>query len=421
MPDAFSTVFWGVLTFSILVVLHEGGHYLAARAFGVKVHEFMVGLPGPALRYRSRRTGTAFGITAVPLGGYVRIAGMEPGPEDELLGPALAISTRLGRVDAAVLARELGVEVERASSLLVTLADWGAITAATDDDVSYLATFEAAEAADPDALLDRARSVTYRALSKPKRIIVLSMGVITNLLTAVLVFTVVLGVWGYYTQSLTLYDVLPDSGAEAAGLQPGDRITSIGDTEVDEWMVLTREISALTPGDRTEVGYVRDGTADTVTVTIGESETGAPVLGIVSDVEQVNPSIGQAAVESIRLTGMVFVAIGRFFSPETFQESVEGARSIVGITVEVAEAARTGPLSYAWIVALLSLSLGVMNILPIPPLDGGKVALELVEAAVRRPLGRRFSLGLSLSGALLLFSLIGYLMYADIMRYFVDG
>jgi len=421
MPDALSTILWGVLTFSILVVLHEGGHFLAARAFGVKVHEFMVGLPGPAVRFRSKRSGTAFGITAIPLGGYVRIAGMEPGPEDALLAPALKAATLAGRTDANGLASDIGVDVEHASKLLATLADWGALAPATDDDISYLATLEADEDTDSTALLDTARSVTYRALSKPKRIIVLSMGVLTNLVTALLVFTVVLGVWGYYTQSLTLYDVQPDSGAEQAGLLAGDRVTSIGGTELEDWMMLTREISAREPGDRVEVGFVRAGETDSVTVVIGESESGAPVLGVVSDVEQVNPSIGEAAMESVRLTGMVFVAIGRFFSPETFQESVEGAHSIVGITVIVAEAARMGPLSYAWIVALLSLSLGVMNILPIPPLDGGKIAMEIVEAVARRPLSRRFSLGLSLSGAVLLFSLIGYLMYADVMRFFIQN
>ena len=63
------------------------GHFLAARAFGVKVHEFMVGLPGPALRLHTKNMD--WGVTAVPLGGYVRIAGMEPGAEDELLGDAL--------------------------------------------------------------------------------------------------------------------------------------------------------------------------------------------------------------------------------------------------------------------------------------------------------------------------------------------
>jgi len=421
MTDAGSTVLWGVLTFSILVVIHEGGHFLAARAFGVKVHEFMVGLPGPALRLRSKRTGTAFGVTAIPLGGYVRIAGMEPGPEDELLAPALKAATIARRTDANRLAAEIGVDVDRAARLLATLADWGALEPAPDDEVSYLAVLEADEHTDETALLDSARSVTYRALSKPKRITVLSMGVLANLLTALVVFTTVLSVWGYYTQSLTLYDVAPGSGAAAAGLRAGDRIVAIDGEELADWTALTAAIARTNPGDSVEVVYVRDGQTARTTAVITESEHGTPVLGVVSDVERVNPTLGEAALESVRLTGMVFAAIGRFFSPETFGESVEGARSIVGISVEVAEAARSGPLSYAWMVALLSLSLGVMNILPIPPLDGGKVAIEVVEVVVRRPLGRRFSLGLSLTGAVLLFSLIGYLMYADVVRYFIEG
>ncbi len=420
MPYAMSTILWGVLTFSILVILHEGGHFLAARTFGVKVHEFMIGLPGPALRFRSRRSKTAFGITAIPLGGYVRIAGMEPGPEDELLGTALKIATVERRIDAGRLAAAMGVTVERASSLLTTLADWGSLEPAPDDEISYLAVLEAQEDTDSTALLARARSVTYRALSKPKRIVVLSMGVLVNLFTALLVFTVVLSIWGYYTQSLALYDVLPDSAAQQAGLRPGDRITSIGEREIDDWFVLTQAVTAHEPGTRIDVGFVRDGQPRQTTVTLDASETGQAILGVVSDVEHVELSVTQATLESFRMTGMVFMAIGRFFSPDTFQESLEGARGIVGITVEVAEAARTGPLNYAWIVALLSLSLGALNILPIPPLDGGKILMEVAEAIAGKQFDRRVSLGISLSGALLLFSLIGYLMYADVVRYFIE-
>ncbi|MDY0087637.1 MAG: M50 family metallopeptidase [Coriobacteriia bacterium] len=421
MTSAGSTILWGVLTFSILVVIHEGGHFLAARFFGVKVHEFMVGLPGPALRFRSKRSGTVFGVTAIPLGGYVRIAGMEPGPEDELLASALDSALAAGRIDSEGLAAELGVEVEHAARLLATLADWGALAPATDDEVSYLAAMSARPDDTAAETLDLARSVTYRALSKPKRITVLSMGVIANLLTALLVFTTVLSVWGYYTQSLTLYDVAPDSGAAHAGLQAGDRIAGFDGDEVADWPSLTAAISHTVPGDVVEIEYLRHGDVRTTEAVIGKSEEGDPVLGVVSDTEHVNLSVPEAAVESVRMTGMVFAAIGKFFSPSTFQESVEGARSIVGISIEVAEAARTGPLNYAWMVALLSLSLGAMNILPIPPLDGGKIAVELIEAAAGRPLGRRFSLGLSLSGAMLLFSLIGYLMYADVVRYFFQG
>ncbi len=94
---------------------------------------------------------------------------------------------------------------------------------------------------------------------------------------------------------------------------------------------------------------------------------------------------------------------------------------MVGISVEVSRAVKSGPIDYAFIVALLSLSLGVMNILPIPPLDGGKIAIELWEAMVGRPLSRKFAIGLSATGTLLLLMFIGYLMYTDVMRYVVQG
>jgi regulator of sigma E protease len=116
----------------------------------------------------------------------------------------------------------------------------------------------------------------------------------------------------------------------------------------------------------------------------------------------------------------VFAAVGSLVDPRTFATSLQGARSVVGISYEVARAVADGPLSYAWMMALLSLSLGVMNILPIPPLDGGKVASELVEALIRRPIPRKVSLAFSATGTLLLFSLIFYLMYADVVRYIVN-
>ncbi len=100
---------------------------------------------------------------------------------------------------------------------------------------------------------------------------------------------------------------------------------------------------------------------------------------------------------------------------------MEGARGVIGISVEVAEAVRNGPLDYAWLIALLSLSLGVMNILPIPPLDGGKVLLEIIERVKGSPIPRNVVMGISMAGVLVLFSFIGYVMYADVMRYVVPA
>lgn len=420
MFNVLDIVFWGVLTFSILVVLHEGGHFLAARAFGVKVHEFMIGLPGPRIAFKTK--STTYGITAIPLGGYVRIAGMEPGAEDELLGRALKAITDAGRMDARLLASELGVAEDRASSLLYTLNDWGAIAPAENDKVSYLALMQDDAELPADDLLGKARSITYRGLGTVKRIAVLLMGILVNLLTAILVFTIVLAMWGYYQQSLTLEDVQPGSGAALAGIEAGDTIMSLDGEPVTEWMALTQTITAHDPGDTIAVAIERDGDELEFEATLAENEDGATFLGIVAGVEKVNVSWPEAFVESLTWTGLVFSTIfGMFFNADLFQQTLQGSRSVVGVSVEVARAAAAGPIDYAWWIALLSLSLGVMNLLPIPPLDGGKILMELIEKIIGKPIERRISLGISLAGALLLFSFIGYVMYADVMRYFVNG
>ncbi len=418
--DAAAAIFWGVVTFSLLVVIHEGGHFMMAKAFGIKVHEFMIGLPGPSINIKRR--GTDFGITAIPLGGYVRIAGMEPGSEDELLAPALKAAALAERIDAMGLSAVLGISPTRASSLLVTLSDWGAIEPAPDDKVSYLSLVPVSEAGDePGAMLDRARAVTYRGASAWQRITILAMGIILNLLTALVVFTVVLSSWGFYDYSLTISGTTQDSAADIAGLVEGDTLTSLDGQELDQWLEFTNEIDTRVPGERISVGFERDGVDNEVTVALGENEAGDAYFGVSTSVTHVDLNVMEAAGESIRWTGYVFTAIIDFFNPATFSRSVEGARGVIGISVEAAQAVENGPLDYAWLIALLSLSLGVMNLLPIPPLDGGKIVLEIVERVIGKPIERRIYLGLSLTGALFLFSFIGYIMYADVVRYFGVG
>jgi regulator of sigma E protease len=414
-----SAVFWGILTFSILVVLHEGGHFLTARAFGVHVHEFMVGLPGPAIRFHGKKTD--YGVTAIPLGGYVRISGMEPGPEDPLLGAALAFVTEQRTVTPSALAEELGVDAGQADSLLYTLVDWNAVSASPDNEDEYLAKFPAALAEDPVALLDVARSTTYRGLSTSKRILVLSAGVLVNLASAILVFVLVLTLYGVPTQTLTVEATLPTGAAAAAGIKSGDTFQKLGDSTLKDWPALLAALAKYKPGDVVSVTVDRGGKSVTKTLTLGKNAAGGAQLGIGVTQTRVRLSVGEALKDSFTWIGLVFKAIGGFFNPTTFQTSVSQSSSVVGISVEVSRAVKNGPIDYAFIVALLSLSLGVMNILPIPPLDGGKIALEIWEAIIGRPLSRRFSLGLSATGTLLLLTFIGYLMYTDVMRYVVKG
>ena len=409
-------VFWGVITFSILVVLHEGGHFLAAKAFKVKVHEFMIGLPGPALRVRSKRSGTAFGVTIIPLGGYVRIAGMEPGPEDPLLGPVLAAVTRARRTNALELSTGLNASASQIETALVTLADWGAIAPAEDDGDSYVALMDESLADDPDELLAQARAVTYRGLPTLKRIALLSAGVAVNLAMAIAVFTFVITVFGYYQPSLTIEKTVSDGAAAAAGLRAGDRIVAVDGETLRDWGKFTAVVSQHEPGDDIEVRFMRDQTERSVVAVLGAREDGTAVLGVQSEIEFVRPGVVGAFVDSLKWTGVVFQAVADLFRPSTFRQTLAGAMSVVGISVEVARVVRNGPLDYAWLVAFLSLSLGVMNLLPIPPLDGGKVMLEVIERIAGRPLPRKLAYGLNAAGMILLLTLVGYLIYADVMR-----
>ncbi len=419
MNQALSALLWGIPTFSLLVVLHEGGHFAMARAFGVKVHEFMLGLPGPALRFRGKKT--TYGITAVPLGGYVRIAGMEPGPEDALMTDALAYITRLGTGNAMGLAYALDIDANRADQLLLTLADWDAITVDPNDPDTYVAKAEPEAAKDAAALLGEVRKHTYRGLPTWKRITVLSAGVVVNLLAAIMVFVFMLTLVGTPTQSLKLAGVTPGGPSATAGVLVGDTVTAIDGKKLPDWQSLLTTLATYKPGETVTLIVIRNGAEKSFSIVLGKNDIGKAKLGVEASILNVRSSIGGALKDSVTWIGMVFVAIGGFFNPHTFQATVAQSSSIVGASVVVSRAAAEGPMYFTWIVALLSLSLGVINVIPIPPLDGGKIAIEIIERVIGRPLPRNLYLGISATGAMLLFALIGYLMYSDIVRYVVKG
>ena len=410
-------VFWGLLTFSLIVVVHELGHFLTAKAFGVKVHEFVVGLPGPMLRLRGKSTD--FGITAVPLGGYVKIAGMEPGPEDPMLPDAFRLVVERGETDVSALAGSLDVGIGRARSLLATLTDYAAIEPADDDGHAYRLAIEVT--ADPDALLEQVRSHTYRGKKVWQRIVILGTGVFLNLVFAILTFTLVLSLYGYLAPSTTIERVEDGFAADRVGIRAGDVVVSLDGIDVQEWEEVQAAIGAHEPGDVLAVEVDRQGRSLSFDPVLGDQYDGVPTLGIESRFENVKMPPFTALRESIRWTGLVFEALGNLFNPDRFGSTLEDARGIVGVSVEAARAAERGPIDYAWMLALLSLSLGALNIFPIPPLDGGKIALEIVGKVTGRPVGREVYLGLTILGALAIFSLLGYLVYADFVRYVFSG
>lgn len=405
-------VLWGVITFSILVVMHEGGHFLAARAFGVRVHEFMIGLPGPALRFRAKDMD--WGITAVPLGGYVRIAGMEPGPEDPMIPQALA-AIRDGHIlSARDLSSALGIDEDRALALIATLEDWKAISRGPDGALS-LSVAGARDDMDAVELADLARRATYRGQPTWRRIAILASGVATNLLVAIVTFTVFLSVWGYYEVTTRIDEVAHGTPAEQVGILPGDVIVGVDGKRIESWDQFQALMAATEPGQTVCLELERDGRPMTVEVTLAARD-GHGYLGVGPTPVKVEPTVLESLGKSFEMTAMTFKAVIGLFDPARFSSTVQQFTSVVGVSVQAAQAARSGPIDYAYLIAALSLSLGIINLLPIPPLDGGKIVLEIVERIVGRPLSRAVAVGLSAAGTLLIFALIGYLTYLDITR-----
>lgn len=411
---AVETALWGIITFSILVVLHEMGHFLAARAFGVKIHEFMIGLPGPALRLHTKTMD--WGVTAVPLGGYVRIAGMEPGDEDALLGDALVAIRDHGPLGIAELRRILDVSDDRAESILRSLDEWKAIT--PDAEGRYALAVDGAEQCrDSGALLDLARTSTYRGQSTWKRIVILAMGVVTNLVVAVLTLTVFFSIWGYVDLTTRIDSVSEESPASAADIRTGDVLLAVDGETFADWDRFQIILARTQPGDEVTITLERDGDRLDIPVTLAERE-GHGFLGVgptAIPVEQ--PGLWDSFGQSIRYLALVARSIGDLFTPAKFAGTVQTFTGPIGISVMAKDAAQGGPLAFAALMAMLSLSLGLMNILPLPPLDGGKIALEILERVMGRPLPRSVTIAFSAVGAVLLFSLIGYVMFQDIVRY----
>ena len=409
MPFALQAILWGVITLSIVVFLHEGGHFLAARAFGVRVHEFMFGLPGPKIGFK--HGDTLYGVTAIPFGGYNKIAGMDGDVTNINLQPVLVAVTQGARpVSAAEIAEQFALDEEEAKVVLDTLVDWSALSY---DKESRTWSPELAPD-DPDALFAKAKEHTYQALSFWQRTVVLLSGIVVNIIFALLVFTVLLSVWG---QQVALNKVAPVTGgpALAAGIAKGDRIIRIEGTKTETFDDIITALSHTKPGQTVTVTLAPD---RQVTLTLAENPDDAKLayLGIEAVPEYQRLPLPRAIVQSFSYLKLTVQGILGFFTPGKFTESVNNSASIVGIAVIAADVVKTSAVDYAWLVAAISLSLGLMNLLPIPPLDGGKVVIEGIGAVRRRPLSLRATTAASAAGLLLLVTFMVYVMGHDIFR-----
>lgn len=384
-----------LLVLTVVVTIHELGHFLIARAFGVKIDRFSIGF-GRALLSRTDRHGVEWRLAWLPLGGYVKFS---------------------GDMDASSVPDKAGLDELRGR----VVAEHG-----------------------PGAERDyfHFKPVWQRAL-------IVAGGPLANFVLAIFIFTLLFSLVGVTLRPAQVADVQAGSPAAAAGFRPGDLITGINGRPVRDASEVTRAV-VLSSGD--PVRFTVERAAGVVELTAvperrleddpiaGRVRIGRVGLGLAAAPDQIrhvryNPveAVGQGVRETGAVLGTTLTYLGRIFTGRESGDQLSGPLGIAKASGALANAAvqahpdplvmaRNLALTLTSFAAILSIGIGFLNLLPIPVLDGGHLVFYAYEAVARRPVAAAvqeagYRVGLALLAALMLFATWNDLQKLNVFKF----
>ncbi|KQZ16710.1 RIP metalloprotease RseP [Mesorhizobium sp. Root552] len=351
---------------TVVVFVHEMGHYLVGRACGIGVNAFSIGF-GPELIGFNDRRGTRWKLCAIPLGGYVKFVG------------------------------DMNASSSQPSS----------------DEIA--------------ALNEAQRKVAFHTQPVWKRAATVFAGPAFNFLLTIAVFAVLFSIHGRYVAEPMVASVNPDSPAAVAGIQPGDRFVSVNGEKVDTFADVQRLVSGRA-GDPLTFVMLRNGAEVSLVATPQPMEQEdalgnkikVAVIGVVNNQELGQPrlityspigAIGAAVEETGHIVERTGQFLTRFAVGREDKCQLGGPVKIAGMS---AQAARLGFDWLVQLVALLSVGIGILNLLPIPPLDGGHLMFYAIEAVIRRPVSERMMEAVYRTGMLLVLAFMAFVFWNDL-------
>lgn len=348
-----------IVLLGILVFVHELGHFLAAKAVGIRVESFSIGFPPHIFKWK--KGDTQYSLGAIPFGGYVRMSGM---------------------IDESM-------------------------------DTSF-------EGLPPQPF-------EYRAKKTWQKILTTIAGIVMNLLLAILVFSIVSGIQGIAKSSTEpiLDTVVTEAPAGLAGLQKGDKILSIDGKEVNSWEEMAG-IIRITRDNEVQLTYLRKGLEHEVSITPQLQKTIIDgkvaiigVIGVSPEYTVEKAGFFGAIKQGFKTTGywlnMTFVSLKLLI---TGQESFRNVGGVIYIGQLAGETAKAGILPFISLIGILSVNLALLNILPIPGLDGGHIIIAIAEGIMRREMKIKTKMLIQQIGMFLLFGLLILAVVNDLIRLF---
>lgn len=379
-----------------MIVVHESGHYLAGKLLGFRIDEFGIGFGPPIIKKRNKKTGELFTVRPFPLGGFCAFHGEDEDENDIKEADKNLPYRRLKKGETDIVASQDG-------------------TAALPPPGSEPAP-AAAKSAD-DGAFNR---------QKPwKRLIVLFSGALFNFLSAIFIITIYFTAYGQILPVVT--DVYAVNGVENV-FRPGDVILAKDGMQVN--IMTGDDVTSAFEDVKTGTKFkiLRDGETMTVTVTVGDYVLGDKYLeegesaertgvGVVYGVQNVKlgffRSFGRSFGFSFFIVFKILASLGALL---TGQIGLEAAGGTITVITTIAEFSSTGIGSFLYVVAIISANLAVMNLLPIPSLDGSRMVFTLIEMIFRKPVPRKIEAVIHVVGLVFILVLAVFLDVFHLVR-----
>lgn len=410
-----------ILVFGIIVVVHEFGHFYFAKKSGILVREFAIGM-GPKIFAHIGKDGTAYTIRILPLGGYVRMAGWGDDTTEIKTGTPVSLTlTDDGKVKRINLS---GKKLDQtALPMQVTQFDFedklfikGLVleeekTFAVDHDATVVE-------ADGTEVRIAPLDVQYQNATIWGKLITNFAGPMNNFILGVVVFWILIFMQGGVRDVDTnQFHVIPQGALAKVGVPETAQITKIGSHEVSNWESLIQAVESETK-DKTaptlDVTISEKGSDKQVTVTPEESQ-GRYLLGVQPGIKSdfLSMFVGgftTAADSALRILSELKNLI--------FQPDLNKLGGPVAIFKASSDAAKNGIENVLYFLAVISINIGIFNLIPIPALDGGKIVLNILEAIRRKPLKQEIETYVTLAGVVIMVVLMIAVTWNDIMRLF---